>query len=267
MLRYATELERLQREAQAAKLQSEHWHQEITTWTGRVIDAQTALTRAQGDLTTAQGQVASAAAQGAKGAAAAVQAGAAVTRAQGAVRTAQDVLTRARLKLTHAHEQFTHWQDRARLTRDSATSDGQELSAALLLITVVPPPLPGAPDYPTLEPSPRILLNDDPGDEPDGDGKGQPEGDGKGQPGDGGKEDGSGNGEQGKGDESPPKTRITVGPDGKIIPPPRQTGTVIGEPKQELGKAAGQLDHPKPRPPLWVTLLDLYSHIFSGHGS
>ena len=265
MLRYATELERLQREAQAAKLQSEHWHQEITTWTGRVIDAQAALTRAQGDLTTAKGQLATAAAQGAKGAAAAAQAGAAVTRAQGAVRTAQDDLSRARLKLTHAHEQFTHWQDRARLTRDAATREGQELSAALLLITIVPPPLPGAPDYPLLEPSPRILLNDDPGDEPEGDGKGDPGDGGK----EGDKDSGSGKGEQGddkgKGDEGPPK--VKVGPDGKIIPTPRKTGTVIGEPKQELGKAAGQLDPPRPRPPLWVTLLDLYSHIFHGHGS
>lgn len=257
MLRYAADLEGLQREAQAAKLQSEHWHGEITTWTGRVTDAQTALTNAEGDLTNAQGQLTAAAAQGVKGAAAAARAGAAITRAKTAVRTAQDELTRARLKLTHAHEQFTHWQDRARTIRDSATTEGQELSAALLLITVVPPPLPGVPDYPLLEPSPRIQLNDDPGDEEDG-----------GKEGDGGKDEkgGSGNGEpgEGKGKDEPPKVKVR---DGKIVQPKRPpTKTVIGEPRQEQHKAAGRLDQPQPRHPLWVTLLDLYGKIFHGPG-
>jgi hypothetical protein len=262
MLRYAADLERLQREGQAAKLQSDHWHQEITTWTGRVTDAQTALTKSEGDLTTAQGQLTAAAAQGVKGAAAAAQAGAATTQAKTAVRTAQDQLTRARLKLTHAHEQFTHWQDRARTIRDSATTEGQEVSAALLLITVVPPPLPGAPDYPLLQPSPGIQLNDDPGDEEDG---------GKGKEGGGGKDEksGSGKGEQGqgKGDDGPPNIKVTVGPDGKIVEPERPpTKPVIGDPKQEEQKAAGRLDQPQQRHPLWVILLDLYGKIFHGHG-
>lgn len=264
MTRYATELERLQREAQAAKTHSEHWHQEITTWTGRVTDAQTALTRAQGDLTTAQGQYTAAAAQGAKGAAAAAQASAAVGQAKIAVRTAQDDLTRARQRLTHAHDEFTHWQDRARRIRDTATTEGEGLAAALLLITIAPPPLPGTLDYPTLQPTPQIMQNEDPGEEQDGEGKGDKGGGGKGGKGDGEK-GGSGDGEKGGGKEGPPKIKVVVGPDGKLRPPERPpTKPVIGDPRQEEAKAAGQLDRPQPQHPLWVTLLDLFSHIFHG---
>ena len=74
-----------------------------------------------------------------------------------AVRTAQDDLTRARQRLTHAHDEFTHWQDRARRIRDTATTEGEGLAAALLLITIAPPPLPGTLHYPTLQPTPQII--------------------------------------------------------------------------------------------------------------
>jgi hypothetical protein len=178
MVRYATELERLQREATAAAAESEHWHQEIVTWTGKVNDARTALTRAEHDLSTAQARFTTAAAQGATGAAAAAAASAAITRANAEVRTAQTDLTRARQQLAHAHEQFTHWQDRARQIRATAMTAGETLAAGLLLVTIAPPPLPGAPDYPALEPTPRILVNDDGGKDEakGGEGDGQKDG-------------------------------------------------------------------------------------------
>ncbi len=162
MLRYAAELERLQREAAAAARESAHWHQEIATWTGKVNQAQSALTQAQYELTAAQGRHAAAAAQGPRGAAAASAASADVARWEGEVRRTQADLARARQELSRAHEQFSHWQERARVIRDAAMTAGEELGLALLVITIVAPPLPGAPDYPALEPTPGILLNDEP---------------------------------------------------------------------------------------------------------
>jgi hypothetical protein len=176
MVRYATELERLQREANAAARESEHWHQEIVTWTSKVNYARTALTRAQHELSAAQGRYTAAAAQGPTSAAAATAASAAITRAKGEVHTAQTDLTRARQQLSHAHEQFTHWQQRGRQIRDTAMTTGETLAVALLLITIAPPPLPGAPDYPALEPTPRILVNDDGGKEGKKGGDGQKDG-------------------------------------------------------------------------------------------
>jgi hypothetical protein len=247
MSRYAAELERLQREASTAAQESQHWHQQIVGWTGKVTDAQTALTRAQTALTAAHGDYTRAMAEGPKGAAAAAAASAAIGSAQGEVRKATADLANARRQLTDAHEQFTRWQDRAHRIHGEAMTAGDELSLALLLITIVPPPLPGAPDYPALEPTPGILLNDDPGDD-------EPGGKGDGEPG--------GKGED-KGD--PPKVVIRVGPDGKIVRPPSpETRAEKGDPREGLDKAGQRYQQEqgtKPKEPLWVAVMHLLSHL------
>lgn len=182
LARYASELQIFQQQAQTADDQSRHWHEQITTSTTRLNAAKTAVTTAQGQLDTAQRAYATASAKGPAGAAAAGAASAVAATAQAALTRAQHDVTAATKALADAHQEFTTWQRRARQIHAEAQQAGEELAAGLLAIAIVAPPLPGTPDYPALEPAPRILLNDEGGDGGKGDG-----GNGKG---DGGKDGG-----------------------------------------------------------------------------
>jgi len=143
LFNYATQLESLQTQAASASQQSQYWHDQIVTWTGRVNDAQTKLTRLQSELGAAVRAQTIAAAQGSRAAAEAASAGAAITRLQGEISSTQTELKHAQDELTHAHQQFTYWQNRARQIQGEATGAGEQLGAALAPMSIAPPPIPG----------------------------------------------------------------------------------------------------------------------------
>jgi hypothetical protein len=226
LARYASALETFQQQARAADAQSQHWHEQIATWTARLNAAKTAVTTAQGQLDAAQRAYATASASGPSGAAAAGAASAAAATAQAALTTAQRDVTTATRALADAHHQFTIWQQRARHIHAEAHRAGEALTSGLLAVTIVAPPLPGTPDYPALEPTPRILLNDE-----GGEGK-----DGAGDEGDGAKGAGDKGGTQ---PDYPTELRAWKDKDGKWHvsgPDPGETTATQGDPGEQHRK-------------------------------
>lgn len=146
--RFASELERCQREGRAALRQAEHWVQEIGRDEAKLRTAQTAVTNARNAVTRAQHDLTVAAGAGAAAGKLTAAAGRELTAARHQLTQAQAQERAAQRALTDARNQLTHWQAVGARAWHEAQTAAERASGSLAPLSVPPPPLAGAPAAP-----------------------------------------------------------------------------------------------------------------------
>jgi uncharacterized protein YukE len=156
--RYASELERCQREGMTATWEAERCLKEIQAQTTRLQAARDAASAAQGALSAARAEGAIARAAGPLGAPFAAVAHIQASASQTALTGAQSDQQAATRELQHAQDELAMWQARGRRAWDEAQTAADRATGSLQALTIVPPPLAGiAPLAPLIATAPFAL--------------------------------------------------------------------------------------------------------------
>lgn len=141
--RYATELQRTQREGAIALVETEHWLIEQTQWQTKLDAANRAITAAQGEIATARTTLSNPLMTGPFSPTTQSAAQAQLSVAQAALRQAQEDQRTAQRRLRDAEQQALLWQGRGRRAWDDAMTAAQQATGSVDAIEITPPPLAG----------------------------------------------------------------------------------------------------------------------------
>lgn len=143
LTRYATELERCQREGATALRQTEYWLAEQNLWQGKLTDADRAVSAAQTQISAARSTLSNPLMTGLFSGVTQSAAHSQLTTGEAALSQAQSAQRTARRELEHAEQQALLWQGRGRRAWEEAMSAAQQATGSVETIQITPPPLAG----------------------------------------------------------------------------------------------------------------------------